>query len=193
VAHSEVGNFPGVAYSGSLFFREVMGACFGAKPKRNEDRVSTVECVTTERSSKRLVGGKEVIEVVTTTTCQSSQKKAEARNSGAGRSIRRTGRVSSHGRTKTFQDMFPNLEEVLDGPKFTINQELFKIDSSEITLIKEIGAGGGGATIYKARWNEDLVAFKFFKTTFLGGEKDYDTFEKVCFWRFRFMGFVAGN
>jgi len=47
--------------------------------------------------------------------------------------------------------------------KMNIREELFEIPMDKIDLIKAIGSGGSGSTVYKATWENQSVAFKVFK------------------------------
>jgi len=60
-----------------------------------------------------------------------------------------------------------------------ISMTLFEVNYKDIQLLKAIGSGGSGSSVYLCKWNEKLCAFKCFKTTTVcSSQLVFDEFEK---------------
>jgi len=60
-----------------------------------------------------------------------------------------------------------------------ISMKLFEVDYRDIELLKAIGSGGSGSSVYLCKWNEKLCAFKCFKTTSIcASQLVFDEFER---------------
>lgn len=61
---------------------------------------------------------------------------------------------------KSYDQEFPDYET--DRLTIDINQKLFEIDFNSVKLLKQIGEGGGNAQIFRAKWENNNVAYKVF-------------------------------
>lgn len=71
------------------------------------------------------------------------------------------------------------MDQMSEMPSFRITQDLFQVDYDSITVLEIIGSGGGGATVFKAKWKSQIIALKSFKTRDLCSTQErFDEFER---------------
>mmetsp|Transcript_7935 Transcript_7935/g.29609 ORF Transcript_7935/g.29609 Transcript_7935/m.29609 type:complete len:294 (-) Transcript_7935:598-1479(-) len=70
------------------------------------------------------------------------------------------------------------LDEDVNRAKLMIKKSLLEIDFKELKLLKKIGSGGSESVVFKAEWNQLIVAIKVFNVRRLTGERHFEEFEK---------------
>jgi serine/threonine protein kinase len=56
-------------------------------------------------------------------------------------------------------------EFINNTPQFRVNQSLFEIDEKDLTDLVEIGLGGSGNILFRAKWKNEVVALKLYRAT----------------------------
>lgn len=66
-------------------------------------------------------------------------------------------------RQNTLHVKFKDVEIEDTIPHFRLNESLFEIDEKDVTEMTEIGMGGSGNIIVKAKWKNQIIAMKLFR------------------------------
>jgi serine/threonine protein kinase len=60
---------------------------------------------------------------------------------------------------------------------FNMSKSLFEIDFNSLKDVREIGTGGSGAVVYKAKLGSTQVAIKLFRINMLSSDQDFNKFQ----------------